>query len=517
MFVLLNGTIEVYAQDEHEQPKLVTTQHAGEFTGELDLISSRHTLANGFTATDCVLLRVSRPELRRLMRSEGDIANLIMQAAIWRRVGLLEGSVAGIVLLGSSTAADTIQLQRFLTRNSYPHRLLEPSDEPSVDAESEDPATPGATLPAVIFPDGRILRRPTIAKLADELGLMERLDPDITYDIAIVGAGPSGLATAVYGASEGLSILVIESVAPGGQAGTSSKIENYLGFPTGVSGLELATRAQVQAQKFGARLAIPRDVVAIEQTDGFHRLVLSDGNTVRSRAVVIATGAKYSKLTAENYDRFEHQGIHYAATGMEATLCRNQEVVVVVGGNSAGQAAIFLSGFASHVHLIIRGESLAKTMSHYLIARIENSARITLRTRTELQRLEGETVLERVIWANRDTKVVETREITAVFVMIGAVPNSAWLSGTVTLDKKGFDLTGTAEAFENSRYATSVSGVYAVGDVRSESVKRVASAVGEGSVVIADVHRYLATHREVFADADSTLAALKAANTPPAK
>jgi thioredoxin reductase (NADPH) len=511
MFVVLEGTVEVYAQGDNGERKAVATLHEKQFSGELDLLSSRRTLVDGCTATACVLLRVPRSQLQRLLRSEGDIANLIMQATIWRRLGILERSSASIILLGRRTAADTLELQRFLTRNNYPHRLLEPTAEQFAHAEPETLSPDEYLLPAVIFADGRVLHRPTIADLADQLGLTEVLDPETTYDIAVVGAGPAGLAAAVYGASEGLSTLVIEGIAPGGQAGTSSKIENYLGFPTGVSGQELAYRAQVQAQKFGARLAISRDAVAIDQMDGIHQLTLADGATVRSRAVVIATGAQYRKLTVDNYDRFEGQGIQYAATAMEATLCRNEEVVVIGGGNSAGQATVFLSGIARHVHLIIRGPSLADTMSSYLISRIENSARITLHRNTEIERLEGESFLEQVTWVNRENGSRETHRIGSMFVMIGAEPNTGWLYGTLALDKKGFVITGTAEAFENTRYATSVPGIFAIGDVRSDSVKRVASAVGEGSVVISDIHHYLAGPAGVPANPESTLAALQEA------
>jgi thioredoxin reductase (NADPH) len=514
MFVILEGAVEIYAPDENDQRKIVAKLGEMQFSGELDLLSSRRTLVDGCTSTECRLLRVPRSELQRLMRSEGDIANLIMQATIWRRLGIFERSTAGIVLIGHSTAADTIQLQRFLTRNTYPHRLLEPTAEQSANADGDDSSAEAYLLPAVVLIDGTVLHRPMIAELAEELGLNELLDPEVTFDLTIVGAGPSGLAAAVYGASEGLSTLVIEGTAPGGQAGTSSKIENYLGFPTGVSGQELANRALVQAQKFGARLAISRDVVAIDRIDGVHQLTLAGGATVRSRAVVIATGAQYRKLTVENYDRFEGQGIQYAATAMEANLCKNQEVAVIGGGNSAGQAAIFLSGIAKHVHLVIRGESLAATMSSYLISRIENSARITLHTCTEIERLEGDTVLRCVTFANRRTGESQTCEIGSMFVMIGAEPNTGWLYGTLALDKKGFVITGTEAAFENTRYATSVPGIYAVGDVRSDSVKRVASSVGEGSVVVSDIHRYLSTRQDVPADAHSTLAALQAMGAP---
>ena len=516
MFVVLKGRVEIYDRNENGERKVVAKLGEKQFSGELDLLSSRRTLVDGCTGTECVLLRVPRTELQRLMRSEGDIANLIMQATIWRRIGIVENSAAGIVLIGHSSAAETIQLQRFLIRNTYPHRLLEPTAEQSGTAESQDSSVEEYLLPAVVLTDGSVLHRPTIAELADQLGFNELLDPEVIFDLTIVGAGPSGLAAAVYGASEGLSTLVIEGNAPGGQAGTSSKIENYLGFPTGVSGQELANRAWVQAQKFGARLAISREVVGIEQIDGVHQLTLAGGTSVRSRAVVIATGAQYRKLSVENYDRFEGQGIQYAATAMEATLCKNQAVAVIGGGNSAGQAAIFLSGIAKHVHLVIRSKSLAATMSNYLITRIENSARITLHTCTEIEKLEGDTVLRCVTFANRESGERATCELGSMFVMIGAEPNTGWLYGTLALDKKGFVITGTAEAFENTRYATTVPGIYAVGDVRSGSVKRVASSVGEGSVVVSDIHRYLAAQRDVVPDADSTLAALQAV-TPPAR
>lgn len=509
MFVVLEGVIEVYALDDNGERKAIAQLKAGQFSGELDLLSSRQTLVDGCALTECLLLRVSRSELQRLMRAEGDIANLIMQATIWRRLGILEASTAGIVLLGWSTAAETIQLQRFLTRNGYPHRLIEPTAERFANCQWTNPENVDFLLPAVMFSDGRVLHRPATFELADALGLTEPLNPDVTFDIAVVGAGPAGLAAAVYGASEGLSTLVVEGIAPGGQAGTSSKIENYLGFPTGVSGQELANRAQVQAQKFGATLAISRDVVTLDQKDGVHELGLAGGTKIRSRAVVIATGAQYRKLSAENYERFEGQGIQYAATAMEAVLCKDQEVAVIGGGNSAGQAAVFLSGLAKHVHLIIRSETLADTMSRYLIARIENSSRITLHTRTEVTHLEGEKVLESATWVHRDTGERTTAQIGSMFVMIGAEPNTGWLYGTLALDKKGFVITGTEQAFENSRYATSVPGIYAVGDVRSNSVKRVASAVGEGSVVVSDIHRYLASRPSVAPEANSPLAALQ--------
>jgi thioredoxin reductase (NADPH) len=327
-----------------------------------------------------------------------------------------------------------------------------------------------------------------------------------------VGAGPSGLAAAVYAASEGLCTIVIEGTAPGGQAGTSSKIENYLGFPTGISGQRLASRAQLQALKFGVRFAISRETVTAEQVEGIHKLTLAGGVSLCARAVVVASGAMYRKLSVENYAQYENRGIYYAATAMESLLCRENEVIVVGGGNSAGQAAVFLSGIAKHVHHIVRGPSLASSMSQYLISRIESSSHITLYPNSEIETLEGATKLERVAWVNRVTGTRTDKAIGSVFVMIGAEPNSGWLFGTVKLDKKGFILTGGADGFDGTPYATSVPGMFAVGDVRSQSVKRVASAVGEGSVVISDVHRYLADHRNAFAvEPNSALAALRSA------
>jgi thioredoxin reductase (NADPH) len=431
---------------------------------------------------------------------------------IWRRIGIMGEATGGVTLLGHGGDPQTTELQRFLVRNSYPHRMVEAADEDATLAE-HDLLDAEPTMPAVVLSDGRILHRPTIAQLADELGITELPDPTMIYDVTVVGAGPSGLAAAVYAASEGLCTIAVEGTAPGGQAGTSSKIENYLGFPTGISGQRLASRAQLQALKFGVRFAISREIISAEQIDGIHRLTLAGGIPVCSRAVVIASGAKYRTLSVENYSRFESRGIYYAATAMESLLCRENEVIVVGGGNSAGQAAVFLSGIAKHVHHIVRGKSLAATMSQYLISRIESSSHITLYTQSEIVKLEGETALESVTWVDRRTGESTTKSIGSVFVMIGAEPNSGWVYGTVKLDKKGFILTGGTHGFDGTPYATSVPGMYAVGDVRSNSVKRVASAVGEGSVVISDVHRYLADHRNNFAaEPNSALAALRSAS-----
>jgi len=346
--------------------------------------------------------------------------------------------------------------------------------------------------------------------LADELGITELPDPEMICDVAVVGGGPAGLAAAVYAASEGLCTTVIEGIAPGGQAGASSKIENYLGFPAGISGQQLATRAHLQALKFGVHFAISREVITIEQVDGIHKLTLQGGIPVCARAVVVASGAQYRKLDVENYVKYENRGLHYAATAMESVLCRDQEVVVVGGGNSAGQASLFLSGIAKHVHHLVRRSSFAETMSQYLTSRIENSSHITVYAESEVVALDGNRSLERVSWVNLRTGERTVKDLSAVFVMVGAEPNTGWLFGTVRLDKKGFILTGGADGFDQSPYSTSMPGIFAVGDVRANSVKRVASAVGEGSVVVSDIHRYLADHRNRFpARPNSTLAALR--------
>jgi thioredoxin reductase (NADPH) len=516
MFVILEGDVEITLQAENGVAKVIATHHTDDFTGELNMLNSQGSLVQGRTLSQSRLLRISREALQRLMRAEGEIANMITSATIWRRIGIMGEATGGVTLLGHANDPLTIELQRFLVRNTYPHRIAEAPAEPAALLNQDvigNEFDTEPTLPAITLTDGRILHRPTIAELADELGITELPDASMIYDVVVVGAGPSGLAAAVYAASEGLCTIAIEGTAPGGQAGTSSKIENYLGFPTGISGQRLASRAQLQALKFGVRFAISREVVTAQQVDGIHRLTLAGGIPVCARAVVVASGAKYRTLSVENYSKFESRGIYYAATAMESLLCRENEVIVVGGGNSAGQAAIFLSGIAKHVHHIVRGKSLAATMSQYLISRIENSARITLYTDSEIVSLQGESSLECVTWVNRKTGESITKPIGSVFVMIGAEPNSGWLYGTVRLDKKGFILTGGADGFESTPYATSVPGMFAVGDVRSNSVKRVASAVGEGSVVISDVHRYLADHRNNFAaEPNSALAALRSAS-----
>jgi thioredoxin reductase (NADPH) len=509
MFVVLEGGIDILLHPLSGADKAFAHHRKNGFSGEFSLLNSQRAVTEARTTRESRLLRISRKELRLLMRAEGDIANIIVSAAIWRRIGIIAESSSGLVLHGCAGDADLMHLQRFLVRNYYPHRIEE------IAANDNLPNRQTASeLPSVVLPDGRTLVHPTTTALADELGITEDPAPHTIYDVAVVGGGPSGLAAAVYAASEGLSTIVVEGTAPGGQAGTSSKIENYLGFPTGVSGAQLASRGHLQALKFGVHFAISRDVVSARQVDGIHRLTLAGGKAVCSRAVVVASGAQYRRLSVKNHSSFENRGLYYAATAMESLLCREREIIVVGGGNSAGQAAVFLSGVAKHVHHIVRGPSLESTMSQYLISRIEKSPHITLYTDSEIETLEGDSTLHVVTWTNRKTGQRITRPVTSVFVMIGAEPNSGWLFGTVKLDKKGFVLTGVQDGFDSTPYATSVPGMYAVGDVRANSVKRVASAVGEGSVVISDVHHYLADQRNKLpVQPDSSLAALRSANS----
>ena len=495
-FVVLSGAVEVYDTDEHGQERIVHVHAANEFTGELDLFNNRRNLVSGRAREDTEVIRVERADFRRLVAVEADIGEILMRAFILRRVGLIRHSQGAVVLVGSSRSAEMLRIQSFLTRNGYPFQLLDTDTDADAAGFLDCFELTHEQLPVVVLSNKEVLRRPSIARVADALGLTEELDPSQVYDVAVVGAGPGGLAAAVYAASEGLATVVLEATAPGGQAGTSSKIENYLGFPTGISGQALAGRAQVQAQKFGARLAISRSVTGIDCSVRPYRLQLDDGSTLQARVIVIASGARYRKLEISNYARYEGQGVHYAATAMEGQLCREQEVVVVGGGNSAGQAAVFLSRIGSHVHMLVRGPSLAATMSDYLVRRIEASPQISLLTQTEITALEGEPNLQRVAWHCRKSGETSQRRIGNVFAMLGALPNTDWLGRCVELDASGFVLTGAALAgrvqhVANSPFATSVPGVYAVGDVRSGSVKRVASAVGEGSVVVQAIHQYL--------------------------
>lgn len=491
-FLVLEGNIEIFDLDEHGE-SVLTVHTERQFTGELDLFNDRQILVSGRAGVDSRVVRIERAAFRRLVTGEPDVGEIIMRAFILRRVGLIRHAQGGVVLIGPGHGADTLRLQRFLMRNGYPHRLFDTEVDPDAGGFLDCFELTPDQLPVVIAPDERVLRNPTTAALADDLGLTETIDPGRVYDVAVVGAGPAGLAAAVYAASEGLDTIVVEGMAPGGQAGTSSKIENYLGFPTGISGQALAGRAQIQAQKFGARLAISRNAAGIDCAQTPYGLRLDDGQTIKACTVVVATGARYRKLDVPNYQKFEGQGIHYAATAMEAQLCGGEEAIVIGGGNSAGQAAVFLSRTTAHVHILVRADGLAATMSDYLVQRIGQSPRITLHCRTQITALEGDERLRQVTWRCRDTGESRTHPIGNVFVMIGAEPNTDWLDGCLDLDGRGFvqtgkDADGMALA---SPFATTRPGIFAVGDVRSGSVKRVASAVGEGSVVVQAIHQFL--------------------------
>ncbi|MCG8695946.1 MAG: FAD-dependent oxidoreductase [Minwuiales bacterium] len=495
-FVVLAGSVEIYEEDKNGKSNVITVHGENQFTGELDLFNNRKILVGGRTGTDSRLVRLSRADFNRMSSTEQDIGEIIMRAFILRRTGFLVHDQAGVTLVDKGKTGDLLRIQRFLARNGYPFRVLTDDDDERRDL-IENCGIDMQSLPAVVSPDNDVLQNPSTAALADKLGLTEEIDEDHLFDLAVVGAGPSGLSAAVYAASENLDTIVIEEEAPGGQAGTSSKIENYLGFPTGISGQALAGRAWIQGQKFGARFAIARAAEAIRQDGEVFEITLQGGGRVRARAVVLACGATYRKLPLENYETYEGQGIHYAATAIEAQLCINEETIVVGGGNSAGQAAVFLSGHADHVHVLVRSDGLAASMSDYLVRRIEQSSKITLHTNTQISKLHGERLLKQVSWMDRGSGETSARDIRNVFVMIGAAPNTKWLGDCVALDDHGFVLTGeAAEAGKGaSPFATSVDGIFAVGDVRAGSVKRVASGVGEGSVCISSVHQFLAERR----------------------
>ncbi len=496
-FIILEGSIEI-VDPSHGEEQVITVHGARNFTGELDLFNGRKILVGGRMGEDGEVLRLTRAQLKRLLTAEPEIGEIVTRALILRRMGLIQETQGGAALVGPRRGRDTLRIERFLRRNGYPLRVLDPESDPAATAFLQERDWAPTRLPAVFGVMSEGLENPSNLELSKHLGLFEEPDGSEPCDVVVVGAGPSGLAAAVYAASEGLSTLVLESQAPGGQAGTSSKIENYLGFPTGISGQALAARAQVQAQKFGAVISVPRRAASLDCSSYPYVVATEDGGRFQARSVVIASGATYRTLGLDNVSDYEGFGIHYAATAIEADLCGGEEIVVVGGGNSAGQAAVFLSRHAAHVHMLIRGADLAASMSDYLVGRIDSSSRITLHRHTEITRLEGSRYLERVTWRNKQSGEEQAHAISNLFLMIGAVPNTAWLGDCVQLDGKGFVCTGPAvsEAWPLARRAelleTSQPGVLAVGDVRSDSVKRVASGVGEGSIAVQFLHRVLA-------------------------
>lgn len=500
-YVILSGSIEII---DHalEGDNIITTHGPRNFTGELDLFNDREILVSGRMGEDGEVVRLDRAELRRLLTAEPDIGEVVTRALILRRMGLIEETQGGVTVLGDRDDRETLRVERFLRRNGYPVRVIQAAKDPTALAIFRQLAGKDLKLPAILKPGAAPIGCPSNFEIAEALGLIEQPEGWSACDVVVVGGGPSGLAAAVYAASEGLATLVIEEEAPGGQASTSSKIENYLGFPTGISGQALAGRAQVQAQKFGAVIAVARRVASLDCTVRPFALKTADGATFRAKSVVIASGAAYRRLDLPNLSDFEGVGVHYAATALEADLCAGREIAIVGGGNSAGQAAVFLSRFAAHVHMLIRKDTLSSTMSEYLVDRIEASPKITLHRQTEVVGLEGEHSLERVKWRNMETGEERTCDIRNLFLMIGAVPNTAWLKGCVALDDQGFVHTGPEAKGSWFRerepfiLETSQPGVFAVGDVRSGSVKRVASSVGEGSVAVQSVHRALAEFRD---------------------
>ena len=497
IFLVLNGSIEVSRVSAGGETVLHVLGR-GEFTGDVNLLSGRGTLVRGRAVEASTLLEIDRANLRHIMQTDAALGEIFLNAFLLRRVFLISNSIGDAVLIGSNHSSDTLRLREFLARNGQPHTYLDVEVDPEVQTVLDQFGVPLADIPVLICRGAVALRNPSNSEAAECLGLNAGIDQGDVSDVVVVGAGPSGLAAAVYGASEGLNVLVLEQNAPGGQAGSSSRIENYLGFPMGISGQELSNRAFVQAEKFGAHIAIARSAKKLKTSHPPYTIDLDDGGSARGRTIIIAAGSRYRRLDLPNLTQFEGVGVYYGATHVEATVCRDEEVAVVGGGNSAGQAAVFLSGTAKHVYLVMRGPCLAKTMSRYLISRIEASPQITLMAWTKIEALEGDTHLKRVLLHNTKTGTRETRDIQHVFMMTGADPNTEWLRGSLALDAKGFIKTGVEvqEGWPLHRaphmLETSLPGIFAVGDIRAESVKRVASAVGEGSMVVQFVHKVLA-------------------------
>jgi thioredoxin reductase (NADPH) len=501
-FVVLEGSLEI-VQPSAAGESTIAVIEAGGFTGEMNMLMGTPSLVRTRGRTAGRVLESDRSTLRRCLASDAELSEIIMRAFILRRTGLIAEERGDVVVLGSRHSAGSLRVKEFLTRNGHPYASLDVERDPAAQVLLDQFGVTVAEVPIVICRGVRVLRNPSNEELADCLGYRAALDGSRIRDVVVIGAGPAGLAAAVYASSEGLDVLVLESSAPGGQAGSSSKIENYLGFPTGISGQALAGRAFSQAEKFGTEIAIARSATAIACDQRPYRVDVG-GSSVLARAIVIATGARYHKPALESLERFEGVGIYYSATAIEARLCDNAEVIVVGGGNSAGQAAVYLARGARRVHVLVRRKSLAETMSRYLIQRIEDTPNIDLHVETEIVELAGGDELERVTTVDNRTGQRTSRAIRHVFMMTGASPNTDWLRGCLVLDDKGFikagpDLTPTelAQAHWPARRApflfeTSRPGVFAVGDVRANSVKRVASAVGEGSICIQLVHKVLA-------------------------
>jgi thioredoxin reductase (NADPH) len=501
MLVILSGSVEIVRPGMAGE-ELVVIHTPGHFAGEMSTLRGLGSLVRARVREAGEILAIDEQQLRAIVQTDAELSELFMRAFILRRVGLIGTEGGDVILIGSHHSAGTLRLQQFLTRNGFPYVNLDVDRDPSVQELLDRFHVSVDDVPIVVCRGKDVLKNPGNQQVAECLGMNPRIDDERIRDLVVIGAGPAGLAAAVYGASEGLDVLVVESSAPGGQAGSSSRIENYLGFPTGISGQALAGRALVQAQKFGAEIAIASSAVRLRCDERPFAVETSDAHAIRSRAILIATGAEYRPLALDDAARFMGLGLYYAATATEARLCKAEDVIVVGGGNSAGQAAVFLAGSCRHVHLLVRSKGLADSMSRYLIRRIEESANITLHTSTQIVALAGDGKLERVTWRSRPDGAAETRDIGHVFLMTGAVPNTRWLESCLCLDEKGFVKTGADLVDADLRpaqwlarrphsFETSLPGVFAVGDVRFGSVKRVASAVGEGSACVQWVHRVL--------------------------
>jgi thioredoxin reductase (NADPH) len=501
-FVVDSGEIEI-VRPSGAAETLVTIHGRGEFTGEVNMLSGRRTLVRMRATKPGKVIELDRQHMMALIQTDAELGEILTRAFILRRVELIAAGVGDIVLVGSTNSASTLRIKEFLMRNGHPYSYIDLDRDPDVQKLLDSFQVSASEIPVLICRGQVVLRNPSNQQIANCLGFNESVDQTKVRDLVVIGAGPSGLAAAVYGASEGLDVLLLETSSPGGQAGSSSRIENYLGFPTGISGQKLAARAYIQAQKFGAEILIAKATrLACDRKP--YVIEVESGVRISARTVVIATGAQYRKLPLEKLSRFEGAGVYYGATFVEAQLCgREEEVIVVGGGNSAGQAAVFLAQMTKRVHMLIRSSGLAESMSRYLIRRIEESPNIVLRTHTEIVALEGGDHLESVRWQNNETGQTEEHKIRHVFVMTGAAPNTGWLDGCVALDSKGFIKTGADLSQENlsvSRWPlvrqphlleTSLPGVFAVGDARGGSIKRVASAVGEGSTAISLVHKVI--------------------------
>jgi thioredoxin reductase (NADPH) len=500
-FVVVSGELEI-VRPQGASETLVTVVGPGQFTGEVNLLSGRRALFRMRVTKPGEVIELERERMQALLLTDAEIGEILIRAFILRRVELVSNSLGDVVLVGSTHSAGTLRIKEFLMRNGHPYSYMELERDPEVQNLLDSFHIAASEIPVVICCGQPVLRNPSNQQVANFLGFNAAVSQTELRDLVIVGAGPSGLSAAVYGAADGLDVLVLESSSPGGQAGSSSKVENYFGFPTGISGQELADRAYTQALKFGAQMLITKANRLICERKPY-LIEVEDGTRISTRSVVIASGAEYRRLPLGNLSRFEGAGVYYGATFVEAQLCEGEEVIVVGGGNSAGQAAVFLAQKAKRVHMLVRSAGLAETMSRYLIRRIEESPNITLRPCTEIVALEGSDHLETLRWRNSETGKTEDHGIRHLFVMIGAAPNTGWLDDCIALDAKGFIKTGPDLSPEELRKAgwplarhpylleTSIPWVFAVGDVRSGSIKRVASAVGEGSIAMSFVYRIL--------------------------